>query len=81
MSRITLSIDEINTMIRAEMRKHEECGKVSLNSVYWHEPDATGCNWDVDMGDGDVNDALACRAKIIEAVRDFRSRYTILRPE
>jgi hypothetical protein len=81
MSRITLSIEEINHMIREEMRKHEECGKVSLKSIYWHEPDITGCNWDVNMWEGDVSDALACKDKIIAAVKDLRARYNIPAPE
>ncbi|HEY0845948.1 MAG TPA: hypothetical protein VGE12_11315 [Noviherbaspirillum sp.] len=82
MSRITLSIEEMNTMIRAEMRKHEECGRVSLRSVYWHEPDVTGCNWDVDMGEAaDMAEVNACRERIIDAVRDFRAHYNIVRPD
>lgn len=80
MSRITLSVEEMNQMIRAEMRKHEECAKVSLQSVYWHEPDVTGCNWDVDMGDSDVADAQACKNGIIAAVKDFRARFNIVAP-
>jgi hypothetical protein len=80
MSRITLSIEELNQMIRAEMRKHEECTGVSLKSIYWHEPDAAGCNWDANMGEGDVAAALACKRGILDAVRDLRSRYNIPEP-
>lgn len=83
MSRITLSVEEMNHMIREEMRKYEECAKVSLRSVYWHEPDLTGCNWDVNMWEGDVADAevLDCKERILPAIKDFRARYNILRPE
>ncbi len=80
MSRITLSIEEINQMLRAEMRKHEDCAKVSLKSIYWHEPDTTGCNWDVNMWEGDVAEALACKDRILAAVKDLRSRYNIPQP-
>lgn len=81
MSRITLSIEELNQIIRAEMRKHEECATVSLKSIYWHEPDATGCNWDANMWEGDVSDALDCKEHIIAAVKDLRSRYNIPVPD
>lgn len=81
MSRITLSIEEMNAMIRAEMRKHEECGRVSLRSVYLQEPDSTGCNWDVDMWEGEVADTTVCRERIIDAVRDFRARYNVVQSE
>ncbi|HJV82039.1 MULTISPECIES: hypothetical protein [Oxalobacteraceae] len=81
MSRSILSIEEINHLIRAEMRKHEQCAKVSLKTIYWHEPDSTGCNWDANMWEGDVADALACKEQIIEAVKDLRARYNIPKPE
>jgi hypothetical protein len=81
MSRVTLSIEELNQMVRAEMRKHEGCANVSLKSVYWHEPDMTGCNWDVNMWEGDVEDALACKECIIDAIKEMRARYNLLSPE
>lgn len=81
MSRVTLSIEEMNHLIREEMRKHEACANVSLRSVYWHEPDVTGCNWDVDMWEGDVSNALACKERIIGAIRDLRSHYNVLHEE
>lgn len=80
MSRVTLSIEEINHMIREEMRKHEECANVSLSSIYWHEPDETGCNWDANMWLGSEADTIACRRCILAAVRELRSRYNIPQP-
>ncbi len=80
MSRIVMSIEEINHLIREEMRKREQCGKVSLKTIYWHEPDATGCNWDASMFEGEPADALECRKQIIDAVRDLRARYNIPNP-
>lgn len=80
MSRVTLSVEEMNHLIREEMRKHEECARVSLKSVYWHEPDATGCNWDANMGEGDVADALACKGSILDAIKELRARYNIWAP-
>jgi hypothetical protein len=81
MSREIRSIEEINHMIREEMRKHEECARVSLRSVYWHEPDSTGCNWDANMWEGDVDSALSCRGRIKDAVSDLRARFNIPYPE
>jgi hypothetical protein len=77
MSRELRSIEEMNHMIREEMRKHEDCAGVSLRTVYWHAPDATGCNWDANMWDGDVDAALACKGCIVDAVADLRARYNI----
>ncbi len=77
MSREIRSIEELNHMLREEMRKHEDCHQVSLRTVYWHEPDTTGCNWDVNMWDGDVDAALACKGRIRDAVADLRTRYNI----
>ena len=80
MSRRILAAEEINQMIREEMRKHEDCAKVSLRSVYWHAPDITGCNWDVNMWEGDVTDALACKERIIAAVKALRTRFNVPEP-
>lgn len=77
MSRELRSIEEINGMIRAEMRKHEACANVSLGSVYWHEPDETGCNWDASMARGDPDEVRPCRDCIIEAIRNLRAQYNI----
>lgn len=77
MSRVTLSIEEMNQMIRAEMRKHDACGNVSLQSVYLHEPDVTGCNWDVNMWEGDVEETTACKQSILSAIKDLRERYNV----
>jgi hypothetical protein len=71
------SIEEINHMIREEMRKHEDCARVSLRSIYWHEPDATGCNWDANMWESDVEAALACRNCIVDAISQLRAQYNI----
>jgi len=80
MSRVILSVEEINHMIREEMRKHDACAKVSLSSIYWHEPDETGCNWDADMWKGNETDALACKRSVLGAIRELRSRYNIPNP-
>ncbi|HJV85958.1 MAG TPA: hypothetical protein VJ698_10820 [Noviherbaspirillum sp.] len=80
MSRIVMSIEEINHLIREEMRKHEKCARVSLKTIYWHEPDASGCNWDANMFEGDATDPLECRKQIIDTVRDLRARYNIPNP-
>ncbi len=80
MSRRILAAEELNQMIRSEMHKYEECAKVSLRSVYWHAPDNTGCNWDVNMWEGDVSDALACKERIVAVVRDLRARFNVPEP-
>jgi len=78
MSRILLSIEELNHLIREEMRKHTECARVPMRSVYRQERDSTGCNWDVSMGESDPADMAACRERIIATIRELRKQYNIV---
>jgi len=80
MSRRVIASDEINQMIRAELRKHEASDKVSLKSVYWQEPDITGCNWGVNMWDEDIIEEPASKEHIVAAIKDLRSRFNIPEP-
>jgi hypothetical protein len=80
MERKIVSIEQINALIAAEMEKHEECVGVKLLSIYAHEPDAEGCNWDASTWSGDRTDVSSCRNCVLEAVRALRAQYNIPDP-
>ncbi|KRB84810.1 hypothetical protein [Noviherbaspirillum sp. Root189] len=75
MTRQIVSIEQINALIAAEMEKHEECRDVKIASAYVHEPDADGCNWDLNSWSDDRDDVRVCRDRILDAVRGLRAKY------
>jgi hypothetical protein len=80
MPRETVPIEQINALIQAEMQKSTECAGVQAYSAYWHEPDADGCNWDINTRQGDSKDVDSCRDSIQESVRALRAQYNIPEP-
>jgi len=70
--------DQLNNWIREEASRHEACGGCSFGGIHWHEPDETGCNWNVSIIRGPT--ARNC----MEAMRAFgdrlRTRYNIHDP-
>ncbi len=60
MSRQLASNAELTRMIQDRISEGKEldgdCRDVKVESVYWHKPDETGCNWDP----GFLNGPEAC---------------------
>lgn len=81
MDRKTITKADVERRIRKEMTKHPECESVTLLEIYWHYPDETGCNWDVNWWGGPPASKQLCIASIAGAARDLRAKYKIFDPE
>jgi hypothetical protein len=77
MSRPLASNAEITRMIQDRIRESKElngdCRDVKVESVRWHEPDETGCNWNWSA----YNGPPPCYAVVGAIVSDLRRRYNL----
>ncbi len=77
MSRQPASNAELTRMIQDRISEGKEldgdCRDVNVESVYWHEPDETGCNRDL----GFFNGPEACSGVVGAIVSDLRRRYKL----
>jgi len=59
--RLTLEKDYLQRLIRAAAARCEECDHAYFGGVFWHERDASGCNWSVStMGGEDWKGCFDC---------------------
>ena len=72
---VTKSLDEIRTLVVAEVRKCPEFDNVTPQHPYWHKPDKEGCNWDLSIWSGPVETVRRAQAAITPAVQELRRRY------
>lgn len=77
MTKKIVTKEQLRRMIQERIRECDEldgdCKEVIVNSVYWHEPDGSGSNWDV----GFVRNAAGCEAVVSGIVEQFKETYNI----
>jgi hypothetical protein len=49
MARRIESKETIGKLIVEETIQHADCVNVTWNEVFWHAPDANGCNWGISL--------------------------------
>ena len=69
--------DDLKNMIQEKINNCEEldgdCKEVIVNSVYWHELDETGSNWDVHS----LRNAAGCEGVANEIITEFKLKYNL----
>ncbi len=72
-----VSTDQLKDMIQERIKNSEEldgdCREVIVNSVYWHEPDEAGSNWDVHS----LRNAAGCEDLINFIISEFKENYNV----
>lgn len=72
-----VSKDELRELIQQRITDSDEldgdCREVIVNSVYWHEPDETGGNWDVHS----LRNPVGCTDVVRGIVSEFKEQYNI----
>lgn len=71
-----VSTDELRSLIQERISNSREldgdCREVIVNSVYWHEPDAAGSNWDVRS----LRNAAGCEGIVVAIVAELKNNIT-----
>ncbi len=58
---------------RISESKEFDCRDVKVESVRWHEPDETGCNWNWSVYNGPPE----CYEVVLAIVSDLRRQYNL----
>jgi hypothetical protein len=77
MPRQIVSTVELRALIQERISNSFEldgdCRGVIVNSVYWHEPDETGTNWDVHS----FRNVTGCEGVVRAIVAEFKKKYNV----
>ncbi len=69
--------EELKRMIQERVSSSEEldgdCKEVIVNSVYWHETDEMGSNWDVHS----LRNARGCEGVVRAIIAEFKQKYNL----
>ena len=77
MTKELVTEDELKNMIQERVSNSEnldgDCREVIVNSVYWHEPDEIGSNWDVHS----LRNATGCEGVVNVIIVEFKKKYNL----
>ena len=69
--------EELKIMIQERVSSCDEmdgdCKEVIINSVYWHETDESGSNWDVHS----LRNARGCEDVVRKIISEFKQKYNL----
>ncbi len=69
--------EKLKNMIQERVSNSEEldgdCKEVIVNSVYWHETDENGNNWDVHS----LRNATGCEGVVNVIIAEFKQKYNL----
>ena len=74
-----LTLESLLLLVNIELSVHTECHGVRIRRIIVTEPDASGCNWQVEWPT--VRTALSdpCCTQLRALVADIRERYSVMR--
>ena len=75
MAKPTRTLGELHEMVLAEVRKYPDYDDVKPLSTYQHDPDETGCNWDVSQWQGPKELVSAAHRALMPSVTQIRLKY------
>ncbi len=77
MTKTLIAASELEKLIQDEISTSKaldgDCKDCKVNSVYWHEPDESGSNWDLHS----FNGSSACADVILSIVAKFKPIYNL----
>lgn len=80
MVRDLVDAETLRTIIQDKIERSDQmdgdCQGVVVNSVYWHEPDESGSNWDIHSLSGEG--ARECVGVVNAIVAPIKQRYNLV---
>jgi len=77
--RRVLALESLRMLVNYELGMHTECFAIHIRRIVVTEPDATGCNWQVEWPTVRTADIEPCRTQLREVVGQLRERYNVER--
>ena len=75
--RHALTLESLRVLVNIELRVHTECHGVLIRRIVVTEPDASGCNWQVEWPPFRAALTEPCRAQLRALIEQIRERYNV----
>ena len=72
-----LMLEPLRVLINIEINVRTECRGLTIRRIFVTEPDASGCNWQVDWPTVHAAIAEPCRAQLRAVIEEIRERYNV----
>jgi hypothetical protein len=74
-----LTLESLRILVNIEIDVHTECHGVRIRRIFVTEPDAFGCNWQIEWPT--VHGAIAepCCSQLRALIEQIRERYNVAR--
>jgi len=73
-----LTVESLRMLVNIELWFHSECYGVHLRRIVMTEPDASGCNWQVEWPPYRTAISGPCRSHLSHIVERLRERYNVV---
>jgi hypothetical protein len=72
-----LALESLRMLVNIELNAHTECYGVHIRRIIVTEPDASGCNWQVEWPVARPANLEPCRSQLRAVVDQLRERYNV----
>ena len=72
-----LTLESLRVLLNIEISVHTECHGVQIRRAFVTEPDALGCNWQVELPTVHGAFAEPCRSQLRAVIEQIRERYNV----
>lgn len=73
-----LTVESLRILVNIELSVHTECHGVQIRRIIVIEPDASGCNWQVEWPILRAALAEPCRSQLHAMIEELRERYSVV---
>ncbi len=77
--RRVVTLESLRRLVNHELGMHTECFAIHIRRIVVTEPDASGCNWQVEWPVVHAAHVEPCRSQLRELVDQLRERYNVER--
>lgn len=73
-----LTRESLRMLVNIELSVHTECHGVQIRRIVIIEPDASGCNWQVEWPTVRAAFGEPCRSQLHAMIEELRERYSVV---
>jgi len=78
-TRRALALEELRALVNRSIGVHAQCEGVHVRRIVVTEPDATGCNWQIEWPLFRPANIDPCRSQLHTLIERLRTRFNVLR--
>jgi len=74
-----IALEALRMLVNHEVGMHTECFAIHIRRIVVTEPDASGCNWQIEWPIVRAAHMEPCRSRLRQLVDELRGRYHVER--